>query len=141
MSPRARTAYDLFVDTSGFFALANVDDPYHSDANAVLERAAEHLRLFTTNFVLAEAHALFLVRRGRRPALEFVRRLMAGRISIERVTPADEAAAIAIIEQFDDKDFSFTGATSFAVMRRFGAGITLTSDRNFVQFGYQQARP
>lgn len=141
MNPSTRAPYDLFVDTSGFYALANLDDPYHTDASAVLERAAESLVLFTTNFVLAEAHALFLARRGRHTALDFLRRLEAGRIVIERVSAADEAEALAIIEQFDDKDCSFTDATSFAVMRRAGTTTALTSDRNFVQFGYQQARP
>lgn len=140
MSPRSRPAYDLFVDSAGFYALASDRDAYHKAATAVVRRApAEGLRLFTTNFVLAEAHALFLARQGRAAALSFVQRVLAGSISVERGTAADEAVAVAILERYSDKDFSYTDATSFAVMRRFSVDAALTSDRHFAQFGFRQA--
>src|SRR5450830_1882705 len=102
MPPRGRIRYDLFVDTSGFFAAINTADTNHDEARAVFTRAAaEHLRVFTTNFVVAETHALLLVREGRRVALQFLRNLTTSNVSVVRVTAADEAAAVAIIEQYD----------------------------------------
>jgi predicted nucleic acid-binding protein len=129
------------VDTSGFFALVNEKDPYHADVDAVLRRAAAtRARVVTTNFVLAETHALLLSRLGRRIAVRFLQGLLAGTVSIERVTSADEAKALQIIVEYEDKDFSYTDASSFAVMRRCGVEVALRSDRHFLQFGFRQAR-
>jgi predicted nucleic acid-binding protein len=132
--------YDLFVDTSGFFATINVADPYHNDATAAIRRAGnQRLRLCTTNFVVAETHALVLSREGRQVALQFIRSLERTATAVERVTTADESAAIAILEQYQDKDFSYTDAVSFVVMRRYGIDEVMTSDRHFTQFGFRQA--
>ena len=140
MSPARRLSFDLFVDSSGFYALSNVNDPYHGAAAAlIVAGAADRLRLCTTNFVLAETHALFLSRRGRTTAFDFVQRVLGGATVVERVTPADEAAALAILERYVDKDFSYTDATSFAVMARLNLRVALTSDRHFSQFGYIRA--
>jgi len=51
------------------------------------------------------------------------------------VTPRDVARAKAIVYQYDDKDFSLTDATSFAVMERLTIPQALSFDRNFVQYG------
>lgn len=58
-------------------------------------------------------------------------------ITIVRVSEADEAEARAIIERYDDKNFSFTNATCFAVMRRLAIRRAFTLDRNFRQFGFE----
>jgi predicted nucleic acid-binding protein len=134
-APRGGVIYDLFVDTSGFFAVINAADANHEDARAVFARAvAERLRVFTTNFVMAETHALLFVREGHHIALQFLRSVATSNVSLVRVTVADEAAAVAIIEEYDDKDFSYTDASSFAVMRRLGTDEALSFDRHFVQF-------
>lgn len=129
---------DLFVDTSGFYAAANTGDPYHADAAAVLSGAQGRRRLVTTNLVIAEAHALFLVRSGRRNAITFLRRALGGNLWIERVTVTDESQTVRLLEQYDDKNFSYTDASSFVVMRRLGIEVAVASDHNFVQFGYRQ---
>lgn len=130
----------LFVDTSGFYALANSNDPYHPDArNALAAAGRSRARVLTTNFVVAETHALFLARRGRVVALDAVRRILAGATVVERVTESDEAAGLELIEQYGDRDFSYVDALSFVVMRRLGIEAALSSDRHFVQFGYRQA--
>jgi len=141
MPPRGRIPYDLFVDTSGFFAAINTADTNHDEARGVFTRAAaEHLRVFTTNFVVAETHALLLVREGRPIALQFLRNLATSNVSLVRVTAADEAAAVAIIEQYDDTGFSYTDASSFAIMRRLGVDEALSLERHFAQFGIRRAR-
>ena len=52
-----------------------------------------------------------------------------------RVSRRNEDRAWAIIEQFDDKDFTLADATSFAVMERLRIGAAFTFDSDFAQYG------
>ena len=66
----------VFVDTSAFFALANVAERNYRVAGSALSRFRDERRvLLTTNFVIAETHALLLVRLGHVLAAEFLRAL------------------------------------------------------------------
>jgi predicted nucleic acid-binding protein len=53
------------------------------------------------------------------------------------VSEADEIQARAIVEQYDDKDFSLTDATCFAIMQRLAIPRAFTLDRNFSQYGIE----
>jgi predicted nucleic acid-binding protein len=97
--------------------------------------AAERARLHTTNFVVAEAHALILRRIGRNVARRFVNELRTGVLTVVRVSELDEEHAVAIINRNDDKDFSYVDATSFAVMERLGIDEGFSFDRHFRQYG------
>ena len=125
-----------FVDTSAYFAFTSSQDAFHQSAQTIaLRLAAERWRLFTTNFVVAETHALLLARLGRVIALNFLREIDRSSTTALRVSPADEERAREILVQYDDKNFSLTDATSFAVMERFGILHALAFDRNFAQYG------
>jgi predicted nucleic acid-binding protein len=93
--------------------------------------------LTTTNVVAIETHSLVLARAGRDAALRALQRIYATRELLHRVDEADERRAMAILEQYGDKDFSFADATSFAVMERLGINTAVAFDRHFVQFGWQ----
>ena len=54
-----------------------------------------------------------------------------------RVTEDDESRATAIIARHVDKRYSFTDATSFAVMERLGLKNVFAFDPHFRQFGSQ----
>lgn len=51
------------------------------------------------------------------------------------VGPEDEERALQILRQYRGKDFSFTNATSFAVMERLGIAQAVSFDRHFQQYG------
>ncbi len=126
-----------FVDTSAYFALLDQDDANHAQALAISRRLiAEGWRLFTTSFVLAETHALLLNRLSQALATRFLREMEHGPTTLVWVTPADVERAKAIIYQYDDKDFSLTDATSFAVMERLRVPSAFTFDRHFAQYGF-----
>ena len=128
--PRRRA----LVDTSAYYALVDGDDVYHVRAHAL--GAALRGRLYTTDLILAETHALLLRRLGREIAVQFLVETYQTRTNFARVTWADEQRAIGIIATHDDKDYSFTDATSFAVMERFGITTAFTFDRHFAQYGF-----
>ena len=99
----------------------------------------ERWHTFTTNFIVAEAHALFLTRLGWEPAASFLRQFPSSSTAVVRISAADEERAREIIFQYRDKDFSLTDATSFAIMERLRIGTALTLDHHFVQYGFQVA--
>ena len=57
--------------------------------------------------------------------------------AVERVTVDDEAKAKEIIGKYTDKRFSFTDATSFAVMERLGLHTAFAFDPHFRQYGFR----
>ena len=136
----------VFVDTAAFFALADEGQALHKAAVQIqLRLVRERWQMFTTNFVMAETHALVLRRRGRVDALRLLTELdgsgSLGALNIVRVEPEDEVRAREIIRQYDDKDFSLTDATSFSVMERLDIRTAFTFDRNFSQFGLDVLTP
>ncbi len=63
--------------------------------------------------------------------------LQSASTTVVRVSAADERRAQAILAQHGDKRYSYTDATSFAVMERLHIAAAFTFDRNFTQFGFQ----
>jgi predicted nucleic acid-binding protein len=127
-----------FIDTSGYFAVANRRDARHTDGAATFRRLiVEGRPLFTTNFILAETHALLLTRVNREIAARVLFEIDDSRITtVVRVSSGDEARAREIIRQYQDKSFSLTDATSFAVMERLGIAQVFSFDANFAQYGF-----
>ncbi len=128
----------LLIDTAAFVALA-----YGKDSNNVAARliqdtmVADGWRPFTTNFILAETHAFLLHRVTNRLALRIIQEISGGATTVERVIEDDEQRAIEILLHYDDKDFSYTDATSFAVMERIQIDTAFTFDRHFTQYGFR----
>jgi len=82
MTAATRYANRVFVDTSAYFAVSNRRDASHERAAAIMRRlVTEHRRLYTTNFVLAELHALLLTRLDRRVAARVLAELDASRLT------------------------------------------------------------
>jgi uncharacterized protein len=134
---RASQARRTLVDASAYFALLDHDDANHARSLIIRDRLiAEGWRLFTTSFVLAETHALLLNRLSLEIATRFLRDMEHSSTTLVWVTPADVQRAKAIIYQYDDKDFSLTDATSFAVMERIRVPAAFPFDRHFAQYGF-----
>ncbi len=109
---------------------------HHTDANTLRARLIdEQWRLFTTNLVLAETHALVLARLGRSTALRVLQAIDSSNTTIVRVSTQDERRAREILVQFQDKDFSLTDAISFAVIERLRIPFAFAFDRHFLQYG------
>ena len=129
----------VLVDTSAVYALLDRNDRCHDAARQALEslrkRRTEPL---LTNFIVAECHALSLSRLG----ADIARKWLLGNIwPVERVSVEDETKARVIIEQYTDKTFSYTDATSFAVMDRLGVKTAFAFDPHFRQYGFLVVGP
>jgi predicted nucleic acid-binding protein len=126
----------ILADTSAFYALADQTDRHHKEAVGIARRLVEEKALpFTTNYVIAETHVLILSRLGAATARTWLKNLS---VRVEQVTERDQSAARSIVIDHEDKDYSFTDATSFAVMKRLAADRAFTFDSHFTQFGFKR---
>jgi predicted nucleic acid-binding protein len=131
----------VLVDTSAFYALADPRDGFHVAATRIQGiLVSERWSLFTTNYLVAETHALILNRVGRTTAATVLQAIdqtsATGELVVVRVGLADERRARDILLRYDDKDFSLADATAFAVMERLRISFAFTFDRHYEQYGF-----
>src|SRR5918911_1033958 len=92
-----------FVDSSAYLALLDRDDRNHAVAVDILEWLADHrYRLYTTNVMLIECHALILSVLGTRFANRFLREITDSSTTIIRVRSGDEEQAKQILYRYED---------------------------------------
>ena len=128
---------NVFVDTSVWFAAANIRDGLNARAKALL---AEISGAVLTDHVLVETWGL-LNNKVHRPAAEnFWLGVRRGVAHLEKVTAADLEVAWAIGEAFSDQEFSIVDRTSFAVMERLGLTRAATFDDDFAIYRYGRGR-
>ena len=124
----------VIVDTTAVYALLDRSDTNHTRAVALLKKIrGEQCLVMLTNFIVAEAHALILARLGHGLARTWLKNL---RWPVERVALEDEERAGEIIFAYEDKTFSYTDATTFALMERTGIRTAFAFDNHFLQFGF-----
>jgi predicted nucleic acid-binding protein len=143
MRPRAFASPPrAFIDTGAYYGFMDRQDRNHAAAVAIMRwLARERWQPYTSNFIRAEAHALLLNRLGRHFASRFLDDLARSRTRFIRFHDANEDRALAILAQYQDKVFSLTDATSFAVMDRLGITHAFAFDRNFEQYGFTVLTP
>jgi predicted nucleic acid-binding protein len=130
---------EFFVDTSAWYPLIVARHPDHARLGSALRALIRnHRRLVTTNLVVAETHTLLLRRVGRTTALTFLQTVGESPNVVVRSSRELEAAAERDwLTRYDDQDFSFADAVSFAVMTERGIRDALTLDHHFVVAGFQ----
>jgi len=129
---------ELFVDTSGWYPLADGSHPDHERmANVLRKRIGDGCRIVTTNLVLAESHALILRRLHRRAALEFLRAVrQPPNLIVYSGHELEATAQRDWLSRYDDQDFSLTDAVSFTIMAQRGIDDALALDRHFRTAGF-----
>lgn len=133
----------VLVDSTAFLSLEDPDEGSHARSRRTLEDlVAAGARLLTTNFVFDETYTLILARLGRRRAVAWGESFRGGQlVQVLRVDPDHEGRAWEIIIAYEDKDFSYTDATSFAVAESLGIAEAFSFDRHFRQFGKFRVLP
>ena len=123
----------IFVDSSAIAALIIKNDDNHKKALTSLKQMTKmNVELILSNFAVAETYNLIAVRVYPGKAREW---LLTNTWTVERVSAADELEAYKIIEKYADKRYSYTDATSFALIKRLGLDLAFTFDHHFKQYG------
>jgi hypothetical protein len=127
-----------FVDTSGWYALIDRRDTWHTVAKAEVESlVAAGGRLVTTDYVVDEACTLTKARAGAHAAIRLLDLLrQTTGVTWEWVTSDRFARAEALFRKQRDQAYSFTDCTSFAIMRETRLDRALTSDEHFRIAGF-----
>jgi predicted nucleic acid-binding protein len=132
-------AREVFVDSSGLYALADHRDPARKGAErCVAELVNTGGSLVLTDYIIDEACTLAKARakgEGALRLLEIVDRSDAFRLLW--IGEGRFAAAKTFFRKHADHDYSFTDCTSFVVMRELGLTEALTTDRHFVEAGFR----
>lgn len=124
----------IILDTSAIYALLDKSDDNHQKAKKLfINLSKENFNILISNFILAECHAIISGRLGH----ELARKWLQNQCwPVERITEEDEKRAQEIIFTFTDKSFSYTDATTFAIMERLGITKVFAFDQHFAQFGF-----
>jgi uncharacterized protein len=130
-------ALTIFVDSSIWFAAANIREQRNERAKRILADIATPLM---TDHVLVETWLLLNSRVHRNAAEMFWRGVRDGAAEMEKVTAADLESAWTVGESFADQDFSIVDRTSFVVMERLGVTQVASFDNDFAVYRYGRNR-
>jgi uncharacterized protein len=130
---------EVFVDTSGLYALIDGKDSHHpAAANVVGSLLRSNHRLVLSDYIVSETVTLARARSGAHVALRILDLLdQSGGIRIEFIGPARFDAARRFFRRHADHGYSFTDCSSFVLMRELGMKRALTSDRHFKEAGFE----
>lgn len=129
---------EIFVDTGAWIAISDHRDQHHVAATGVYPRLLQQYRaLVTTNLVIAETYVMIRRVGGYKPAMRFLDSIRrSSRILKIYSDEVLEEQAEGILRRYDDQDFSFTDAVSFAVMGQRGITEAFAFDRHFLIAGF-----
>jgi predicted nucleic acid-binding protein len=128
---------DVFMDSSGFFALWDEGDEHHAEAVRLQkELVGKRRRFLTTEYVVGETVALLRMRHSHLAAVDFLDTVERSEaLRVEWIGPERFHAAAVLFRKHADKDWSFTDCVSFAVMRELRVRDAFTTDHHFRQAG------
>lgn len=128
----------VFVDTSAWYAAADIGDVHHRRA---VERLSEFSGdLLTSDHVLVETWFLAANRLRTDIAETLVSAIRAGRARVEVATMADLEIAAQIHDAFADQQFSIVDRTSWSIMQRLGVHEAISFDRDYSIYRFGRDR-
>jgi predicted nucleic acid-binding protein len=131
---------DLFVDTGAWLAILDPRDKYHQVAVAFYKKAlARYPQLLLTNLVAAETYISVLRHAGYHKALSFLD-IIEQSSAVQCVWSSQELEIRArdMLRRYDNQDFSYTDAVSFALMKQWNLAEAFAFDHHFSVVGFVQ---
>jgi predicted nucleic acid-binding protein len=131
----------LFVDTSGWDALADKADKYHAKALQFRDKIASECKFVTSNYILDELYTLLLMNVGFQPTVDYKGKLdiLIAEHVLDVIWIDHKLAKRGwdVFEQHNvDKLWSFTDCTSDVIMKDFGITEDFAFDHHFEQMGF-----
>ena len=126
----------IFIDTSGFIAVLDMDDANHPGAAETWQNILTSAEtLVTTNYVLVETCALVQNRLGM-AAVKVFQEDIVPVLRIEWIDDTVHHAAMGIMLAALRKKLSLVDYVSFEIMRFLGVTTAFTLDRHFKEQGF-----
>jgi uncharacterized protein len=131
-------AREIFVDTSGFYALLVKRDDRHAEAARILQTAgAEQRGFITTDYVLDETATLLVARDCGHVLRDFFDTVFASAACQVQWTDAERFFTVrSYFLKHVDQRWSFTDCLSFRIMKERRLRDALTKDTHFEQAGF-----
>jgi len=131
----------VFVDTSGWCALADKTDKDHARALRFRDEIVHKRKLVTSNYILDELYTLLLINIGFQPTINYKEKidiLIAENIlDVIWIDYDFSKQGWDVFRQYNvDKLWSFTDCTSYAVMKKSGITEAFAFDHHFEQMGF-----
>ena len=131
----------IFADTSAWLMIIDATQKSYPRAKTLYrDLLADGARVATSNYVLVECYNRVRYTLGLREMLKFramiVNAERFGTLQIFQVGRDTETAAWHILEKYDDQNFSFVDATSFALMRENKIARAFAFDDDFRVMGF-----
>lgn len=137
------TRREVFIDTSGLYALVDKKDEHHVRARNIVKASLRAgRRLVVTDYVVSETVTLAEARSGAHVAgrvLDLLEQSVG--IRIEWIAPSRFDTTKRFFRKHADHTYSFTDCSSFVVMRESQLLDALTTDRHFVEAGFNALLP
>jgi len=132
-------AHDVFVDTSGFYALLVKRDDRHQQAGRFLKEARRRkARFLTTDYVLDETATLLKARGHGHLVPVLLESVFSSAVcAVDWTDPEQFRTACDFFVKHEDHPWSFTDCLSFVVMKRRRVREALTKDAHFREAGFQ----
>lgn len=126
----------LFLDTAFIQAILNNRDQYHSVALKLLPLVKNTQEVWITEAVLMEVgNALSALNRPL--VVNFIKQCyVTENIKVVNITPELFQRGLHLYESRQDKKWGLVDCISFVVMREQNLSDALTSDRHFIQAGF-----
>lgn len=131
----------VFVDTSGFYAFLDRNDPFHGEAKNLFLRARdEKWSLLTSSYVAHESWALIQARLGWEAVEDWLSTLLTA-CEIIWVDETLHKLGAARARQARERRLSLTDCVSFEVMNSHGCREAIADDEHFRKLGYRTPAP
>jgi hypothetical protein len=130
---------EVFVDTSGLYALVEKNDAHHRAARRVVEKLLHGGRkLVLTDYIIDETTTLANACSGKHVAMRVLGLVEQSEgIRIEWVGSLRFEATTTFFRKHTDHGYSFTDCTSFIVMNELELTQAMTTDKHFPQAGFE----
>ena len=137
MNTMSNPSMRVFVDTSAFLALLNVQDTYNAQAREQWRKLIENEALaFTNNYVLLETMAILQNRQG----LGLVRNFQNELLPLLQVEWLDEILHYSAVQHLfaaNRRQLGMVDCASFETMSRLGIREVFSFDPHFSEQGFE----